>query len=55
MAFHGNGRRRPGRLARTLISRTVGAAAVLAAVTVAVGGTGGGVSAAQPAGSGRRH
>jgi hypothetical protein len=51
--FGGNGRRRPGRLTRALITRAVGTAAVLAAVTVAAGcaAPDGGASAAPRAGS----
>jgi Thaumatin family len=50
--FGSNGRRRPGRLTRALITRAVGTAAVLAAVTVAAGcaAPDGGASATQRAG-----
>jgi Thaumatin family len=50
--FGGIGRRRPGRLTRTLMIRAVTAAAVLAAVTAAVAAPGTGAIAAQRAGSG---
>jgi hypothetical protein len=52
--FGGNGRRRPGRLTRALITRAVGTAAMLAAVTVAAGcaTVGGGASATSQAASG---